>query len=973
MRTVVGSILLSLLCWGCQKNEHPAITSPTPFLNVESMWVDSMLTSMTTDEKIGQLVLYRTELSESCQEDSVLNWVEKGQIGGLLIENTSLFTFLDLSDSLRSIAKVPLFIGTGEAGMLNNQFSDITGLPHPNTLSTIASDSLKAALMQLYVKQAYQLGINFSLAPPLDPKDNLRPFSSRFVEFSGQHGLLGFADGIELNALLSDRDSSCQLDALLDPFEQHVNRGISGFWIKTENTPGDSLYNYPKFFLKQHFRSDLNFGGLILSEVENPQGIWDMIHAGVDVFVVEQNPEEAFITLQQAVAEKVLSPTSLNDRVRRVLLAKRWMHKKEQPTLQAQEDKVQTLQASFGPLKPAEEKYYELDNGALWSHFKDKRWDILQWKLYEQSLVLASNRDSLIPFQDILSHKFHLVQYGSRSLRVFKKYFGKYAGHTSQFYKTKVGEAFPALRSPRRKGLTTIVTIDNLLLDPARDAEFMKSLEKLKKNGRLVIINFGELTNLAPFDTTVTFIQAFERNDITEALTAQMLFGGIGAQGMLPIKVNAHFQEGDGAQTEAIRLKYGMPEETGIAPEKLVGINAIINSAIDKGAMPGCQVMVAKDGVVIYSNAFGHHAFNEKREVKTTDLYDIASITKVAATTLGAMELYENKQFALTDRTGDHLDWEERSSIKWIQLRKLLTHQSGLQPNMPVGKYLLYRNAANAACDSFFCKVSSDTFAIRIADSFYFDRKHLDNIWERVHRLPVGSQRRYRYSDLNFMLLKEVIEQKVDTRLDNWLEDQFYQPLGLRTSAFNPIDRFGKDRIVPTENDRKWRHQLIHGYVHDETAALFGGVGGHAGMFSNAEDLGVIFQMLLNGGHYGGKTYLEKETIDLFTSRQPGSGRGLGFDRIFRSSRSAYTKKASANTYGHTGFTGTAVWTDPDNQLIYVFLSNRINPSIYNKKIFHMRVRERVHQVVYDALDSYEFIMPDLPTLPGHQVKGIID
>ena len=306
-------------------------------------------------------------------------------------------------------------------------------------------------------------------------------------------------------------------------------------------------------------------------------------------------------------------------------------------------------------------------------------------------------------------------------------------------------------------------------------------------------------------------IHSYERNDYTEALSAQLLFGGIAAQGVLPADINDYFKEGTGVATEAIRLKYGIPQEAGIAPEKLVGINAIVNNAIKKGAMPGCQVLVAKDGKVIYSDAFGYHSTRKKRKVKTADLYDIASVTKIAATTLAAMDLYEADQFELGDRLSEHLNWEKRSSIHNIPLKKLFTHQSGLQPNMPVAKYLLYRTNTNTACDSFFCKYPTDTFAVRIADSFYFDRTYIDHIWERVHRLPVRSQRRYQYSDLNFMLIKEVLENRAQAPLDGWLDEYFYGKLGLRHNAFNPADRYDIEELVPTQNDYKWRKQLIQG------------------------------------------------------------------------------------------------------------------------------------------------------------------
>jgi len=422
----------------------------------------------------------------------------------------------------------------------------------------------------------------------------------------------------------------------------------------------------------------------------------------------------------------------------------------------------------------------------------------------------------------------------------------------------------------------------------------------------------------------------------------------------LPERVNRSFPAGKGNHFRASRMKYGIPQEVGIAPEKLVGIDAIARTAAEKEAAPGCQVVVVKDGIIIYSKAFGHHTYAGAQPVQENDLYDLASLTKVAATTMGMMRLYDQERVQLNDRLRNYLPLDQQSTIRNISLRKLLIHESGLQAHMPVLTYVFQRGEDNADCNDFFCVQPNDSFAIEVADSFYFNRRFRDSIWRAVQYLEVGNQRRYRYSDVNFYLLQRVLEEQTGQGLDSWLTDEIYQPLGLRKSGFNPRRRFDSLDIVPTQLDKQWRRQLLRGFVHDEAAALQGGVAGNAGLFSTAEELAVIFQMLLNNGAYAGRQIIQPETVELFTSNQHGNHRGLGFDKPSDYNRASRARELSASTFGHTGFTGTCAWADPENQLIYIFLSNRIHPDPENRQIYREEVRRRIHEVIYDALDTYE-------------------
>ncbi|MEM6377460.1 MAG: serine hydrolase, partial [Bacteroidota bacterium] len=307
-----------------------------------------------------------------------------------------------------------------------------------------------------------------------------------------------------------------------------------------------------------------------------------------------------------------------------------------------------------------------------------------------------------------------------------------------------------------------------------------------------------------------------------------------------------------------------------------------------------------------------------------------------------------------------HLPEYQDASFRNVRIKDVMTHQSGIQPHLPVIPYLLYRGPQNTACDSFFCKEASDVYDIPIAEDFFFQQRLQDSIWRNLNAVKISGSRRYKYSDVNMVLTQRLVETKMNASLDDIVRQRFYQPLGLRNITYNPLEEFKEERIVPTEKDEKWRRQQLKGYVHDESAALLGGVAGHAGLFANAKDLAVIMQMLMEGGQYGGKKLLDPATIDFFTTARHGNHRGLAFDKLHRSNRSGRASQMSRQAFGHTGFTGTCAWADPETNMVYIFLSNRLHPSVRNRKLFSQQIRSRIHQVVYNALNSYEDSWPDL-------------
>ena len=537
----------------------------------------------------------------------------------------------------------------------------------------------------------------------------------------------------------------------------------------------------------------------------------------------------------------------------------------------------------------------------------------------------------------------------------FKSYFSKYSGYSSHQLEIEASGKLKDFNALYYKHSTPIFLLDNIELDEEQYGGLISTINQLSKDAKLTVINFGNPYNLQYFDSTMTQIQIAERTAITESLAAQLLFGGIDAKGSLPNSITPHLHYQKSIATPITRLKYTIPQEVGIEPSKLVGIDVIMKNAINERATPGGQIMVIKNGKVIYDKSFGHHTYDKLREVRSSDLFDVASVSKIAATTVASMKLFEEKKFSLNHKVRDHISVNPKSTLRNIPLKRLFIHASGLQANWPFSKYYLNKDSVDASgCNEYFCPTENGNYTIPIASNMFFAKNHIDSMWENVEQLKLKRIGRFKYSDVNFNLIHRMIEEKTSMPMDKYLAETFYKPLNLRRTTFNPRDKFKPAYIVPTERDNKWRKELVQGFVHDESAVLLGGVAGSAGLFSTANDLAVLFQMMLNGGTYGNQKYLDEKTISQFTTPKYGNHRGLGF--VVKGSRgaSALSKKASAKTYGHTGFTGTCVWVDPKHDLIFIFLSNRIHPDATNRKLFKKQVRRRIHDIIYKALDTYE-------------------
>ncbi len=554
----------------------------------------------------------------------------------------------------------------------------------------------------------------------------------------------------------------------------------------------------------------------------------------------------------------------------------------------------------------------------------------------ERATVVLNNESQLIPLKSLKGRRIASVNTGSVYAPVFDSLMRNYTDVSSLIFSAGVR---PSLTEDLKDFNTVIIQVTAQSLNDPATIDF---INETKRNKEIIIAGFGNTGYLEKLnEITSPVIWSTEQTVSSANYSAQVIFGGIASTTRLTDSISPRFPANAGYSTEKIRLKYSIPEEVGMNSFQLSKIDRIMAEAISEHATPGAVVMVVKDGEVVFNKAYGKHTYGDMDSTRVDDIYDLASVTKVAATTIAAMSLYEQKKLDLYAPIGEYLPETRATNKGSIPVRDVMLHQAGFV-NLD---FMSYVKAQDHSVDS------SYFYSVKVADNYYLRNNfYRDVMWPRMLKSPLPTRGRYVYSDISMYMMKEIIERQSGTSLDKYVLDEFYRPLGMRKAGFNPLNRFSKNEIVPTEDDHYFRKELLQGSVHDQGAALVNGVSGHAGLFSSANDLAILNQMLLNRGSYGGTQYFKPETIDLFTSRQSSvSYRGLGFDRA--GSRTYPSRLASRDTYGHTGFTGTCVWVDPDSNLIYIFLSNRIYPSA-SSKLNSMQIRPRIQDVIYEAIEK---------------------
>jgi len=893
---------------------HAAHNSPIslpPFYDSSNdLWVDSTLSTLSLEEKLGQLFIILSSNTDSKELASLIN---KNRPGGILLKDVSLHSYITAINKLRRESPIPLLEVSDQSLSVHNQFSNLPDLPSTATISAIHNGSLKQSLQYQLLSDLTTLGVNCSFSPNIhfhqqgesrysllnkevNPAAIIKEASLQVTELE-KGKILSILQGVKLFGKNNDLD---------EQFSYLKHNGLSGIYFDEQVFTGDQFHKKGPSFLKDLLQEKLQYKGLIIGELSEKATFIDFFYAGADVFVIPETELESTIeTAKYLIDQKIIDPKLIDEKVRKILLAKSWLEldKAERQSI----DRTTATSRLF----PTPDSYLT--------------------ELYGQATIVLPSTKETLPLATTFGKTRHIVHVSSDRLGTLQRTAFEYVNSNPHIYRPKKnGEVNPLAFNGTDE--VYIVALDNIEVNAEKNKAFLNSIHQLAKENEVIIINFGNPLNLQSFSNDCTLLQLFEKNRYTEKLAIQVLFGSEKASGRLPVGISSRIHYDYSYKTELSRLKHTKPEIVGMSSEKLYRIDEIVEQAIRQRAMPGCQVLVAKDGNIIYSKGFGYHTYNKQQRVERSDLYDIASVTKAAATTLAMMKLRETGVAQLDKNLGSQMELPYGSNLRDITLTNLLIHKSGLQKNMPISTFL--NNKAGTNCTTYFCDTQTDAHSQKIADRFYFNPQYQVNLWKSVNRLDRPSKYRHRkflYSDVNFYVLQQFIEATTNKGLDEYVDEHFYKPLGLRYCLYNPLNRLPKYMIVPTQDDQKWRNALVRGNVHDETAALSSGVGGNAGLFSNAEDLAILFQMLLNGGSYGGKDYLKPSTIEHFTSAKHGNHRGLGFDKPLQTS--TISRQASAATYGH-------------------ILANRIHPEVDNRVLSRLGTRRKIHDAIYNAIDK---------------------
>ena len=550
--------------------------------------------------------------------------------------------------------------------------------------------------------------------------------------------------------------------------------------------------------------------------------------------------------------------------------------------------------------------------------------------------VLLLNQEGIIPLKKLDDYKIVIASPSSDKFTDFIVQAGRYSE-----FETKGVEK-----------LDESIKYANTVIIPLRDADitdqFVYQLVQARKNNKKIILAvFGSGSGLSKLNN-ITLPVLFNTNTDSQAQknAAMTIFGGMSSTAKLDKTYSFYFQKGAGFNTNQTRLQYTDGQSSPLNLNKLTKkIDEIAAEAITKQATPGAVVMIIKDGQVLFEKGYGFHTYDKKTPTTIGNIFDLASVSKIAGTTPVIMRLTEQHVINLDSTIGDYLYQAQATNKKNISLRSVMLHEAGFTPFIP-----FYRNLKPGALERRF----STSHQVKVADSCYLlNNYYRDVMWPEMLNSPVKPVGNYVYSDISMYVMKEVAEHQTGVPMQEYVQKNFYKPLGMKTAGYLPRDRFAKESIIPTENDTSFRKVLLQGYVHDQGAAMAGGVAGHAGLFATANDLAIYGQLLLNRGEYGGNRYFTGETVDLFTSKQSAtSRRGLGFDRWDPNPKNEYPSKlANSSVYGHTGYTGTCIWIDPSNQLIYIFLSNRVHPQV-SSKLLDLNIRSRIQDAIYETLNE---------------------
>ncbi len=968
MRFTPFAYLLLLFSLSVSSQSNPLVTKDSL---AQQRWVDTTYENMSLDEKIGQLFMVIVASDQNkTSTDRIKNLIESHKIGGVIFSTGGPVRQARLTNDYQAASKIPLLVGMDAEWGLAMRLDSTYAFPWNMTLGAISDSTIIEKIGYRIGQQAKRLGVHINFAPDVDininPKNPIignRSFGED-RENVAQKGI-ALMMGMENAGVLTSAKhfpghgdtavdshkslptigfSRARLDSVeLYPFKKLIKKGVSSVMVAHLNVPALEIKKEIPSSLSENIISgvlqeELQFKGLVFTDALNMNGVSKNAKkgevelaaflAGNDILLMPKNVEEAKAALLKAINRKKISSARLERSVKKILKAK---------------------------YKSGLHKYKPVKIENLYEDLNTLEDDLIYEEAIENAITVVKNNFYLMGIKKLENKKIAYVKFGEADHTTYLNTLNKYAKVTQI-----EGKDIASLKKNLANYNLVIVGLHKNNQSPWKGYKFSENelfwLQEIAnlRSSNLILSVFAKpyaLLELPSFKNIDGVVVSYQNSKIAQEKTAELLFGAIEAKGTLPVSAHMNLPVGTGIQLKSLkRMGYSFPERVGMSSTKLAEVDRLVQNGLDSLMYPGAQVLIARKGKVIYNKGFGNPTYDSKELITTDHIYDLASLTKILATLPTIMKMEEDGEIRLNTTFKEMVPAYADSELKNVTVLKALSHYGRLPAW--IAFYIDTLDDDRKPSTEFYRNNPSDGFSIKVSDGMYLTDAYKDSIYNRIGRQDLKSNR-YRYSDVAYYVLKKYIEDTKKARLDKLTDDFLYAPLGATNTTYNPLQKFNKSKVVPSEEDTYYRYQTVQGYVHDMGAAMQGGVGGHAGLFSNANDVAKIMQMYLQGGYYGGERFLDARTVKKFNTCyfcDKNVRRGVGFDKPQLKDKGPTCGCVSRKSFGHSGFTGTYTWADPDEEIVYVFLSNRTYPTARNTRLVKSGLRTRIQQAIYDAI-----------------------
>lgn len=947
----------------------------------ETQWVDSVFRSLTPEQRVGQLINVRANQSGKPYDEHIDTYIRLYNIGGVTFFKGDAESQLIQTNRWQQMAQTPLMVAIDAEWGLGMRVNNTVSYPLQMTLGAIEDNMLIAKMGVQIAEQCRRMGIHMNFAPVVDVNNNpknpvigMRSFGEDPADVALKSA--AYALALQQNGIIpsikhfpghgnTQTDSHYTLplvgesleelkEVALLPFQRLIDTGVESVMVghlymsalaESSNLSSSLSYN----IITNLLQKEMGFSGLIVTDALDMKGatahaehqnvLLAALMAGNDILLLPENIPAAVAAIRDAA----LSDSLVRQRV--------------------EESCLKILRYKY---KAGLNQYRPTFTENLMTDLHKTEYKTLVQELFNNSVTLLTNEDSIIPLvaANLSDKKIATLAIGISQIGIFQRSLTDLGLEATHF-------VLPKNRSEAQKNNLfaelksydlVLVSVQNTNILAARkfgiEEDHIAFYNKLAAQNDVVLTLFASPYALDFFENqkqTKALILAYQDKAEAHLAAAQAIMGKLRLGGKLPVNINTNFKLGQGLSPE-----FRIPERKliqGFIDNKYTRkIDSIALDGINQKAYPGCQIVAIHKGLLIYKKNFGYLTYDNIQPVEDNTIYDLASLTKILATTPAVMKLREDGLLSLDDELGKFFPYLEKTDKNNIRIEEILTHQSGFDGWIP---FYLETISPNGPLLSIYQDSSDTEFPFRVAERLYINKYYINRIFQKIAESKL-KKKEYRYSDIGYYFIPQIVELLTNQPFERYLEMNFYEPLGLTHTLFHPLNRFPADSIAPTERDMTFRQQLLRGDVHDQGAAMMGGISGHAGLFSNALETAFMMQLFLDGGEFNEQQFLQPETVKYFATaryKKKDNRRGIGFDMPPVDPNNKHRtpgKSASDNSFGHTGFTGTFAWADPDQELVVVFLSNRVHPDSANPTLMKLDIRTKIHELFYKAIENKE-------------------